>query len=69
MTRKPRNIKGFRKVKIVETGEVYNTVSDLVEAIGGDRTCVSKVLRGKRAHHLGYTFVLAGKSDPEPNLE
>lgn len=45
-----------RRVKIVETGEVFRTVGDLARYIGGDYSKVYACLRGERNHHLGYTF-------------
>lgn len=63
----PRGLKarGFRKVKVLETGVIYNSAAECAEAIGGDVTGISKVISGKRPHHLGYTFAWAGRSDPE----
>lgn len=57
--------RGFRKVKVLETGEIYNSAAECAEAIGGDVTGISKVISGKRSHHKGYTFVWAGKSEPD----
>lgn len=46
----------FRRVVIVETGQVFRTVSDLARYLETDRSNVYKVLRGERSQHLGYTF-------------
>lgn len=44
------------KVKIVELNEVYNTISAAAKAINGDQGAITKVLRGERKSHKGYTF-------------
>ena len=45
-----------RRVRIVETGEVFRTVRDCANYIGGDYGSIYAVLRGKRNHHQGFTF-------------
>ena len=44
------------KVKIVELDEVYNTISAAARAIHGDQGSITKVLKGQRKSHKGYTF-------------
>lgn len=44
------------KVLIVELDEVYNTVSAAARAIHGDQGSITKVLKGQRKSHKGYTF-------------
>lgn len=45
-----------KRVRIVETGEVFRSVRDCARYINGDYTSIYKVLRGQRASHLGYSF-------------
>lgn len=45
-----------RRVRIVETGQVFRTVGDCARHIGGDFSKVYAVLRGQRRTHLGFTF-------------
>ena len=45
-----------RKVRIVETGEVFNTLSDCARHIGGTKTHVYECLDGVRKTHKGYHF-------------
>ena len=43
-------------VRIVETGEVFETLSDCAKRIGGDPSHIAKCLAGKRSTHHGYHF-------------
>lgn len=45
-----------RRVMVVETGNVYRTVIDCANYIGGHPSSIYRVLRGERPSHLGYTF-------------
>jgi hypothetical protein len=45
-----------KRVRIVETGEIFRTVRQCARFIGGDYSAIYSVLRGQRATHLGYTF-------------
>lgn len=45
-----------KKVKILETGEIFRTVQDCARYIGGDHSKIYAVLRGERRHHLGFKF-------------
>ena len=51
-----RPLENRRKVKIVETGAVYDNYILAAEAINGDRSCVYLCLQGTRRKHKGYTF-------------
>lgn len=44
------------KVRIIETGNEFDTVRELADAIGGVPTQVYAVLRGRAKSHRGYTF-------------
>jgi hypothetical protein len=48
-------IKG-RAVRIVETGQIFDTVREVASYIGGDYKTVYDVLKGRRHTHKGYTF-------------
>lgn len=57
MSRKAgRPLENKRKVRIVETGEVYDNYILAAKAINGDRSCVYLCLNGTRPKHKGYTF-------------
>lgn len=45
-----------RKVRIVETGEEFESISACARYIGGDRTHISDCLDGKLKTHKGYHF-------------
>ena len=46
-------------IRIVETGEVFESVSECAMRIGGDQSNIAKCLAGKRSTHLGYHFEYA----------
>lgn len=46
----------YRRVRIVETGEVFRTVENCARHLGGDPSSIYRVLRGDRLSHKGYTF-------------
>lgn len=46
----------FRNIQIVETGAIFKTIHECAEHIGAQASCIYRVLRGDRPHHLGYTF-------------
>lgn len=48
-----------RVVRIVETGETFNTVVACADHIGADPSTVYKVLKGHRESHKGYSFEYA----------
>lgn len=50
----------MRKVLIIDTGETFNSVRELVNYIDGDYRTALKVLSGERKSHKGYTFVYHG---------
>ncbi len=45
-----------KRVRIVETGEVFRTVRDCASYINGDYSSIYAVLRGHRDSHRGYTY-------------
>lgn len=49
------------KVKIVELNEIYNTISAAAKAVKGDQGAITKVLKGERQSHKGYTFEYADR--------
>lgn len=42
--------------RIVETGEVFNTLHECEEAIGGNNRHINDCLRGRQNTHRGYHF-------------
>lgn len=46
-----------QRVKIVELNEVYNSITAAARAVQGDQGAVTRVLKGERKQHKGYTFV------------
>lgn len=54
---------GTKMVRIVETGDTYNTVKEVAEAIGGNATSVYSVLRGRAKSHRGFTFVMVDPTE------
>lgn len=52
-----------RRVILIETGEVFRTVRDLADYIGGDFATIYACLRGERKSHLGYSFGYYTKED------
>jgi len=51
----PRSEWGAR-IQIIETGDVFRSVRDCANYIGGDYGAIYACLRGDRQRHLGYTF-------------
>lgn len=51
----PRSHEGQR-VRIVETGETFESLTACANHIGGFKTAVSACLRGKVKTHMGYHF-------------
>lgn len=49
------------QVKIVETGEVFNTVLQCAKHINGDDSNILQCLKGKRKTHKGYHFERIGE--------
>lgn len=45
-----------KRVKIVETGEVFRTVRDCAAYINGDYSSIYGCLRGDRLSHRGFTY-------------
>ena len=46
-------------IRIVETGEVFESVSECARRIGGSQGTISECLAGRRSTHLGYHFEYA----------
>lgn len=46
------------RVQIVETGEVFNSITDCAEYINGSAGTIHHVLTGQRNTHKGYHFEL-----------
>lgn len=46
------------KIRIVETGEVFNSITDCAEHINGSVGTIHHVLNGHRKTHKGYRFEL-----------
>lgn len=49
-------IRRYRRVRIIETGEVYHSRSACAVAIGGISANIDQVIRGERKTHRGFTF-------------
>ena len=47
-----------KAVQIVETGEIFNSISECADAIGGSAGTICEILSGRnrRATHMGYHF-------------
>jgi hypothetical protein len=45
-----------KRVKIIETGDIFESINDCSRYIKGDRTHISECLRGLRRSHKGYHF-------------
>lgn len=45
-----------RRLRIIQTGEVFRTAYDCARYIGGNASSIYRVLNGYRETHLGYTF-------------
>lgn len=43
-------------VRIVETGEVYESITECARAIGGDQANIAHCLAGRHSTHRGYHF-------------
>lgn len=46
-----------KKVKCIETGQIFNSCVEAEKTLGLPRSKIGSVLSGKRAHTGGYTFV------------
>lgn len=43
-------------IRVVETGEVFETQAEVAAAIGGHQAAVSRVLKGLQKFHMGYSL-------------
>lgn len=50
-------------VRIVETGEVFESVRECARAIRGNDTNIIRCLHGRQANHLGFTYEYANEED------
>ena len=48
--------KNVTPVRIVETGEVFESIHEFARRIGGDQGTISACLAGRRSTHHGYHF-------------
>lgn len=46
-----------KKIKCIETGIVYKSISDVARELGSYTTNISKHLKGKSRHVRGFTFM------------
>lgn len=51
----PERFRG-KRVRIIETGQVFRTARDCADYIGGDYSSIYSCLRGVRKQHMGYTY-------------
>ncbi len=54
--KKPSGGRKATPVRIVETGEVYESTAECARRIGGHQGAISECLAGKRSTHHGYHF-------------
>ena len=47
---------GSTPIRIVETGEIYESLHECARRIGGYQSAISECLAGKRSTHHGYHF-------------
>ena len=50
-----------RQVRIVETGQIFNSVAECAREIGGSSNAIYICLRGERKKHHGFTFEYLGE--------
>lgn len=53
------------KIRVIETGEVFNSIKECAEAIGGHVSLIGACLSGKRNMHKGFHFEVVGKRASE----
>lgn len=54
--KKPSGPHKQRKVRVIETGEIFDSASECARSINGDRTHVMDCLKGRLNTHRGYHF-------------
>lgn len=54
--RRGRHIE-HKPIKIIETGEIFETYSDAAKSINGHKGDILLCLRGLRRRHKGYSFM------------
>lgn len=53
---RPKKRKWGRRVRVIETDQVFRTARECADAIEGDYSSIYSCLRGKQKHHKGLTF-------------
>lgn len=53
---KPPKRRWGRRVRVIETDQIFRTVRECADAIGGDYSSIYSCLRGVQKHHKGLTF-------------
>lgn len=59
----------FKKVRCVETDEVFNSAKECSEKMGLLRSGISMVCNGERNSHRGYTFEFVVSDNHEPSTQ
>ena len=54
--RNPNAGRPGRRIRIIETGEEFDSITDCGEAINGNNRHISDCLSGRQKTHRGYTF-------------
>lgn len=49
-----------KPIRIIETGEIFKSLTDCAKHINGNPACINLCCNGKRQHHRGYTFEMVG---------
>lgn len=53
---RPKKRKWGRRVRVIETDEIFRTVRECADAIGGDYSSIYACLRGDQQKHKGLTY-------------
>jgi|SRR5882672_2269141 len=57
-----KNDPNYKKIKCVETGEIFETLGVAAKRVGGDSNKISKCLKRKREQASGVTWIYVDKS-------
>lgn len=60
---KPQHKKSTKRVRIIETGEIFDSAEECAKAIGGNPSGISAVINGRQEKHMGLTFAYHGRSN------
>lgn len=52
-----------RSVRIIETGEIFESAAACARAIGGRQSTIQKIVKGAAIQHMGYTYEYADKGE------